>query len=207
MDLDKDALARADTVGFLARLEALRADIEEPITAIYGTNADELINIALKAAAERKKELRDLDRRREIIPDWYQRESAIGYVCYVDQFAGTLNKIPERLDYLEELGVTYLHLMPLLKPREGENDGGYAVQDYRAVDPRLGTMDDLEALAGQLRSRGMSLCIDLVLNHTAQEHAWAQGWVNENPAYKDFYYAFPDREMPDAYEKTIMPVF
>ena len=53
----------------------------------------------------------------------------------------------ERLDYLAELGVTYLHLMPLLQPREGDNDGGYAVVDYRAVDPRLGTMDDLEALA------------------------------------------------------------
>jgi amylosucrase len=204
MDLEK-----ADAVGFLARLEAQRPDIEAPLKALYGNDVDvdQLVRIALKAAADRPVELRELDRRREITPDWYQRESAIGYVCYVDRFSGTIPGIGPKLDYLEELGVTYLHLMPLLKPREGENDGGYAVADYRAVDPRLGTMDDLEALAGQLRARGMSLCIDLVLNHTAKEHAWAQGWASGDPAYEDFYFAFPDRELPDAYERTITPVF
>ena len=124
-----------------------------------------------------------------------------GYVCYADRFCGTLDALPERLDYLAELGVTYLHLMPLLQPRPGENDGGYAVMDYRAVDPRLGTMDDLEAAARALRERGMSLCVDLVLNHTAREHAWAQGWLAGDPAYADFYTAFPDRKMPDAYER------
>ena len=102
----------------------------------------------------------------------------------------------EQLDYLAELGTTYLHLMPLLQPRPGENDGGYAVMDYRAVDPRLGTMDDLEDVAGALHDRGMSLCIDLVLNHTAREHAWAQGWLAGDPAYAGFYTAFPDRTCP-----------
>ena len=116
-----------------------------------------------------------------------------GYVCYVDRFCGTLAELPDRLDYLAELGITYLHLMPLLQPRPGENDGGYAVVDYRAVDPRLGTMDDLEAVAGALHERGMSLCVDLVLNHTAREHPWAQGWLAGDPAYAGFYTAFPDR--------------
>ena len=103
--------------------------------------------------------------------------------------------------------MSYLHLMPLLKPRPGENDGGYAVMDYRAVDPRVGTMDDLEAAARALRERGMSLCVDLVLNHTAREHAWAKAWLAGDPAYADFYLAFPDRTMPDAYEATISDVF
>jgi amylosucrase len=97
--------------------------------------------------------------------------------------------------------------MPLLKPRAGENDGGYAVADYCAVDPRVGTMDDLEAVASALRERGMSLCVDLVLNHTAQEHEWARRWLAGDPDYADFYLAYPDREMPDAYERTIVPVF
>src|SRR5438045_4164981 len=83
--------------------------------------------------------------------------------------------------------------------RAGENDGGYAVMDYRAVDPRLGTMADLAALGRALRERGMSLCVDLVLNHTAREHAWAQGWLAGDARYKDFYLGYPDREVPDAY--------
>ena len=94
----------------------------------------------------------------------------IGYVAYADRFATDLAGVRDRLDYLAELGVTYLHLMPLLKARDGDNDGGYAVEDYGAVDPSLGTMDDLEQLAAELHERGISLCVDLVLNHTAAEH-------------------------------------
>jgi amylosucrase len=97
--------------------------------------------------------------------------------------------------------------MPLLKPRPGENDGGYAVMDYRAVDPRLGTMADLEEVATALHDRGMALCIDLVLNHTAREHPWAQGWLTGDPAHAGFYTAFPDRTLPDAYDATIPAVF
>src|SRR6185312_11654007 len=89
-------------------------------------------------------------------------------------FAETLRGVAGRVPYLEELGVRYLHLMPLLRSREGESDGGYAVVDYLAVEPRIGTLDDLEALCGELRAHGVSLCIDLVLNHTAAEHPWAR---------------------------------
>jgi amylosucrase len=207
------ALGRAEAVAFLARLERHRPDVTEPLRVLYGDRhdvdalVDRLVRFALDAAERRRDDLRELDRRREIDPDWYQQSRQVGYVCYVDRFAGTLRDLPARLDYLAELGVTYLHLMPLLKPRDGENDGGYAVQDYRAVDPRVGTMDDLEDVARELRGRGMSLCVDLVLNHTAKEHAWARGWLAGDPAYEGFYTAYPDRELPDAYERTIMPVF
>jgi amylosucrase len=201
-------LGRAEAVAFLARLETDLVDIYEPLDIVYGEPLlGRLVRVALNAAAERPAELRELDRKREIDRSWYQRSRMVGYVCYADRFAGKLAAIGDKLDYLDELGVTYLHLMPLLQPRPGENDGGYAVLDYRAVDPRLGTMADLSALAGALRERGMSLCVDLILNHTAQEHPWAQGWLAGEPAYRDFYFAFPDREMPDAYERTIVPVF
>ena len=123
---------------------------------------------ALDAAARRPQTQRLLDRRREIDPAWFQRSRMIGYVCYADRFARSLPGVRQHLDYLAELGVTYLHLMPLLRPREGENDGGYAVADYDAIDPRVGTMADLQALAGDLHERGMVLCVDLVLNHTAR---------------------------------------
>jgi amylosucrase len=201
-------LGHAEAVAFLARLETQLLDIYEPLDMIYGEPLlGRLVRVALDAAADRPAALRERDRKREIDRYWYQRERMVGYVCYTDRFAGTLTDVAGKLDYLDELGVRYLHLMPLLRPRPGENDGGYAVMDYRSVDPRLGSMDDLSELAGALRERDMSLCVDLVLNHTAQEHPWARAWLAGEPAYRDFYLAFPDREVPDAYERTIVPVF
>ena len=147
----------------------------------WTSSLGDLLDVVGRAAGPRPEALRRLDRRREIDPDWFQSPAMIGYVAYADRFAKTLAGVRDRLDYLAELGVTYLHLMPLLKAREGDNDGGYAVQDYGAVEPRLGSMDDLEALAADLHERGMSLCIDLVLNHTAAEHRWARAAAAGRP--------------------------
>ncbi|HYA51077.1 MAG TPA: alpha-amylase family protein [Streptosporangiaceae bacterium] len=206
-------LGHQEADAFLARLEHLSFDIAEPLGQVYGGVADltgfvtELVLDALKAAAERPMALRLLDRRREIDPAWFQRSRMVGYVCYADRFAGSLAGVRRHLDYLAELGVTYLHLLPLLRPREGENDGGYAVEDYDAVDPRAGSMADLEALAGDLRERGIALCVDLVLNHTAREHEWARKAVAGEPAYREMYLVYPDRTQPDAYERTLPEVF
>jgi amylosucrase len=203
------SLGRAEAVAFLARVETSLLDIFEPLDQVYGDDdlLDRLVRVALAAARDRPVRLRELDRRREVDRHWYQRARMVGYVAYTDRFAGDLSGLPDKLGYLDELGVTYLHLMPLLEPRPGENDGGYAVMDYRSVDPRLGTMDDLTAVADALHERDMSLCVDLVLNHTAQEHPWARGWLAGDPACANFYFSFGDREMPDAYERTIVPVF
>ncbi|MFC5946986.1 alpha-amylase family protein [Pseudonocardia lutea] len=209
----EEALGRAEAVGFLARLELWFPDLHLPLDALYGDRHDvdalaaRLVRAGLAAAAARPAPMRELDRRREVHPRWYQDPRMVGYVAYTDRFAGTLRGLHARLDHLAELGVTYLHLMPLLRPREGENDGGYAVADYGAVDPRLGTLGDLEELAAALRARGMSLCVDLVLNHTAREHPWARGWLTGDPRYAGFYTAFPDRTLPDAYEAAIPDVF
>ena len=113
----------------------------------------------------------------------------------------------DRIDYLRELGVTYLHLMPLLTPRPGDSDGGYAVADYRTVRPDLGTMEDLEHLAGELRAEGISLVVDLVLNHVAAEHEWAVRARAGEQRYRDYFLIFPDRTEPDAYERTLPEVF
>lgn len=207
------ALGTVEGEGVVARLEQHHLDLVEPVRRIYGGQVDtstfvrRLVDLVVAAATSRPEPLRVLDRRREVDPGWFQRARQVGYVCYVDRFAGDLTGVRKRLDYLDELGVTYLHLMPLLKPREGDNDGGYAVVDYNSVDPRLGTMDDLEALAGDLHSRGMALCIDLVLNHTAAEHPWAVAAAEGDPTYRRFYRIYPDREMPDRYERTLPEVF
>ena len=131
----------------------------------------------------------------------------LGGVCYVDLFAGNLAGIRARLPYLRELGLTYLHLMPLFKVPMPENDGGYAVSSYREVNPALGTIAELSALAGELRREGISLVVDFVFNHTSDEHDWARRALAGDPEYQDYYYMFPDRTMPDAYEKNLREIF
>ena len=97
--------------------------------------------------------------------------------------------------------------MPLLQPREGDNDGGYAVADYRSVRRDLGTVDDLRALATTLRGQGISLVLDLVLNHVAREHEWAAKARAGDPTYRAYFHVHPDRSVPDAFEETLPEVF
>ncbi|MDP9241282.1 MAG: alpha-amylase family protein, partial [Actinomycetota bacterium] len=199
-----------------ARIEHQLFDFAEPLDLLYGDADDptrtdtiigRLLDVVVDAALARPARLSLIDRRREVDAHWFQRSRMVGYVCYADRFAGTLDGLRGRLDYLAELGVTYLHVMPLLMPREGPSDGGYAVADYRRIDPRLGAMADLEAVADDLHARDISLCVDLVVNHTAAEHAWAQAARAGDPTYRRFYRVFPDREMPDRYERTLPEVF
>jgi amylosucrase len=208
------ALGHVDgDAAFAVRFERNFSELRDPLLRLYG--ADErfpaqwtaLLRAIARTAAARPADLRTLDHEREITPDWLHREQAIGYVAYVDRFAGTLQGVREKLPYLRELGVGYLHLMPLLRARPAPNDGGYAVADYGAVEPALGTMDDLRALADDLRAAGMALCIDVVLNHTAREHAWAQAAIAGDERRRAFYRTFADRSEPDAYELTLPEVF
>src|SRR3954470_24013874 len=187
---------------FATRFERFFTELRDPLVALYGGDPRfqaqwlPLLGGLARAAGGGAGALRALDHEREITPDWLQREQAVGYVAYVDRFAGTLTGVRERLPYLRELGITYLHLMPLLHARPAPNDGGYAVVDYGAVEPALGTMEDLRALAAELRAHGMALCVDVVLNHTAAEHPWTA-------SQPDYYLSFPDRTAPDAYERTL----
>jgi amylosucrase len=198
---------------FLTRLERSFTELRDPLVALYGADPrfpaqwEGLLDAVAAAAAARTPEQRLLDHEREITPDWLQREQAVGYVAYVDRFAGTLHGVRERLPYLRELGVSYLHLMPLLRARPEPNDGGYAVADYRAVEPGLGTTDDLRELAAELRATGTALCVDVVLNHTAREHPWAQAALGGDPEKLAYYRTFPDRALPNAYEATLPDVF
>ena len=212
LDVAPDAGA-LESEAFLLRLRRWWPDLWDGLrTPWAGSRARDRELLALVATlatrwAARPADLRALDRDRLYHPDWFQDPSMIGYVFYVDRFAGTLRGVEDHLDYLGELGVRYVHLMPILKPREGDNDGGYAVADYRAVNPRFGTVEDLEHLATSFRARGISTCIDLVLNHTAAEHPWAQAAAAGDPRYSAYYLTYPDRQLPDRYERTLPEVF
>jgi amylosucrase len=207
------ALGPVEGAGLLARLDLRLADVVAPLEMLYAARTDleslvdRLVGVAVDSGCRRTEPLRALDRAREVDPAWFQDSRMSGYVCYADRFAGDLRGVTERLDYLDELGITYLHLMPLLASREGDDDGGYAVVDYASVDPRLGTMADLESLAAALHERQMSLCVDLVVNHTAAEHPWARAAAAGDATYRDFFRIFPDRELPDRYERTLPEVF
>ena len=166
-----------------------------------------LVPLAAGAFAERDPELGRLDLARILEPDWFQQQSMLGYAAYPDRFADDLTGVRSHIDYLTELGVTYLHLMPLLNPRAGDSDGGYAVQDYKSIRPDLGTMDDLRALTRELRAASISPVLDLVLNHVAREHEWAERARAGEQKYRDYFYIFDDRTMPDAYERTLPEVF
>ncbi|MEM9135903.1 MAG: alpha-amylase family glycosyl hydrolase, partial [Cyanobacteria bacterium P01_F01_bin.42] len=140
-------------------------------------------------------------------PNWFQSEKIVGGALYVDLFSENLVKAREQVQYFKELGLTYLHLMPLFAVRPGNNDGGYAISNYRSVDPRLGTIDDLRRLASDLREAGISLVLDFVFNHTADDHEWAQRAQAGDKKYQDYYFIFADRHMPEQYEKTLREIF
>ncbi len=198
---------------FLRRLDEQWTELRQSLDAVYRAHddlaghIDEVVRTMAQAWSMRSAELRRLDDDRIAAPDWFQRPDMIGYVFYVDRFAGTLRGIEDHLGYLAELGVRYVHLMPVLRSRAGDSDGGYAVTDYGAIEPRLGTMDDLEHVAAQLRARGMSTCVDLVLNHTAAEHPWAERARNRDPEAADLYRIYPNGTIPGTYERTLPEVF
>lgn len=181
------------------------------LTELYGDRSQALrerIDERLKsAAAERSDALRAIDQRRLADPSWTDRSGETVYTFYVDRFAGSLEGLIERLDYLQALGVRWLHPLPLLKARPGDSDGGFAVQDYREVEPALGDMATLERLAAELRARDMGLLLDVVCNHTAREHEWAVKARAGDPAYRAYYHLVQTEAEVAAWERTLIDVF
>ncbi len=195
---------------FDVRWQRSEHDLLSSFRRLYGEKPEleaRLKALLLKRWLERPQDLKDLDLVRDLNPGWFLSEKMVGYVFYVDRFAGSLRGVLDRIGYLEELGTTYVHFMPCLKPRPGPNDGGYSVMDYGQIDPRLGTMADFRDVARALRQRGISVCIDLVLNHTAKEHEWAEKAKKGDPHYQSYYWMFDTDAEPKAYEKTLVEVF
>ena len=168
---------------------------------------DALLQSLAGAYRGRSTALKKRDRAREARPDWYKGNDLLGMCLYVDQFAGTLNGVREKLGYLKEMGVNYLHLMPFLDMVDGRSDGGYAVASFRKVKPELGTMADLEALTAACHEGGVSVCMDFVMNHTSEEHVWAKKARAGEKEFQDYYFFYDDRSIPDEYEKHVPQVF
>ncbi len=197
---------------FWQRMEKIFPEAFALLLELYGPHyaffyhLENILKSVAQAYLDRSLELHTLDAQREADPLWFQSEQMMGGVCYVDLFAENLAGVQKKLPYFKELGLTYLHLMPLFESPE-VNDGGYAVSSYRAVDPPLGTMADLSQLIAELRANNISLALDFVFNHTSDEHEWAQKALAGDEDYQDYYFMFPDRTLPDQYEAHLREIF
>jgi amylosucrase len=156
---------------------------------------------------ERTPALRKSDLLRERDYNWFLSQKWVGMALYCDRYADDLKGLRANLSYLQELGVNLLHVMPILDCPVENSDGGYAVRDFRRVDARIGTTQDVESLAIALKRREMLLVLDVVVNHTSDEHEWAQRARKGEKKYQDYYYVFDDREMPDSFEAGMPEIF
>ncbi len=212
-NVDFTAWQQDEQTEFESRLQQHFPRLFALLFEIYGHRYDfyfhvqELVQVLAQGYSNRPGSLKKLDCDRLAQPDWYLQKNMLGMACYVDLFAGDLAKLKDRIGYLAELGVTYLHLMPLYKSPEGDSDGGYAVSDYRTVDPALGTTEDLRELAEALADAGICLVLDFVFNHTSDEHEWATLAKQGDAEHQEYYYMFPDRTLPDAYEENLREIF
>jgi glycosidase len=208
--LTREKVARAT---FLRRIDDNWEAIFRLLHGLYGSYYDffyhleMVLNTMVAFYNDRPKDLHKLDAQREKNKAWFQSEKMMGGVCYVDLFADNLAGIRAKIPYFQELGLTYLHLMPLFKAPEKDSDGGYAISDFRNVNPSLGTMTELADLATEFRKHGISLVLDFVFNHTSNEHEWAQKALNGDEEFQSYYYTYPDRNLPDQYEKTLREIF
>lgn len=198
---------------FELRLAALFHDIYERFRYLYGQKESfeedltALIFMLAKNFVNRSADLKKRDQQREKNPSWFRSEQIVGMMLYVDRFAGDLKSLNGKIGYLEELGVNLVHLMPLLESPKGKSDGGYAVSDYMKVDSRFGTNEDLANVISTLHKKDMLLMMDLVINHTSDEHQWAKKAKGGETEFLDYYYVFKDRMVPDLFERSLPEVF
>ena len=222
------AIAAAEKEAALREAEAAQKAREDAIEATYRKRFDrhfeelrwlymelygnssmfaELCDNMKRFYMERNTNLRASDASREKRPDWYKQNDMMGMMFYIDNFAGNMKGVQEKLDYVEQCGVNYIHLMPFLDTPEGRSDGGYAVSDFRKVQEKLGTMEDLEHLTAACHEKDINVCMDFVMNHTSEDHEWAKRARQGDGEYMSRYFFFDNWDIPAKYEQTVPQVF
>lgn len=205
--------AEADWQQLLDRVDRELPRLESLFRRVYGDTESTGAQLALLLGElatswqSRPADLKAVDSAREADPHWFLSNRMLGGVLYVDRYARDLDGVRARIPYFRELGLTYLHLMPLFLAPEENSDGGYAVSSYREVSPALGDMEQLTALAAELRENGIALVVDFIFNHTSDEHEWAVRARAGEQEYADYYWIFDGREMPNAFETTVREIF
>lgn len=195
---------------FSRRMAARYEELKSLYCGLYYNDSaafDYFCRMLERSCNSRKLSLQLLDAQRLSEPEWFRSNKLMGMMLYVNAFAGNLRGVQEKLPYFEECGVNYLHLMPLLESPKDRSDGGYAVADFRRVQPDLGTMEDLETLADRCREKGISLCLDFVMNHTSEDHAWARAARAGDEIARSRYFFYDNWDEPNRYEQTVPQVF
>ncbi|MCA9160177.1 MAG: amylosucrase, partial [Planctomycetales bacterium] len=214
--LEREFEGRAEPVEWHAYVRRMRQTFPrlfERLYQLYGNYYDFYYHVeaVLKTTTEmwlqRSPEMRAQDALREADPHWYQSQRMLGAMCYVDLFGGDLQRIKDKIPYLTEMHITYLHLMPLFRTPEKDNDGGYAVSSYREVNPAVGSMEELAELATHLRQHGISLCLDFIFNHTSDEHEWAKAALRGEQEFQRYYRMYSDRKLTLEIERSLPEVF
>ena len=198
---------------FYTRFVANAAAIHSLYNELYGSHPQQsaiferLINTITQGYIDRSLLLRQRDDEKENKGNWYLTNDITGMSLYVDRFCGSLGNLAKKLNYFKELGVNFLHLMPVMESPEGESDGGYAVADFRKVDKRFGTMSDLKKVQAGMHKEDMYLMMDIVLNHTSHRHEWAAKAKAGDPKYQEYFYMYDDRNIPDQFDKAMPEIF
>ncbi len=206
-------IRKRDLRHFYTRLGANFYAIHSLFSQLYGDREDfkpqmlRLVEVMAKQYLDRDDTLKAVDIAREKQHNWFLSQEWVGMALYTDGFAGDLNGLAAKASYFQELGVNMVHVMPILKCPEGASDGGYAVSDFRDVDARVGTLEQLRTVAGALRKRDILLTLDVVVNHTSDEHEWARRARSGDPTYQNYYYIFDNRDVPDMFEETMPEIF
>ena len=201
-------MVNADTV-FQKRMNKHHDELKWLYMELYH-NEDmfaELCSQMYEYYTNRHESLKERDLIREENPGWFKKNDMLGMMMYIDNFAGNLKGVKEKLPYLESCNVNCIHLMPFLDSPKGKSDGGYAVADFRKVKPELGTMEDLADLAEDCHKREMNLCMDFVMNHTSEDHEWAVKAKNGDGEYMSRYFFYNNYDIPREFEKTVPQVF
>ena len=194
---------------FIANATAIDALFHE----IYGRTEkgtvyfDQLIHLITRAYLQRPDQLLARDAQKEAKGNWFLSNDLAAMSLYVDRFGGNLKGLAGKLDYFQQLGVNFLHLMPVFESPEGESDGGYAVSDFRKVDQRFGTLSDLRDLQRKMQKEGMYLMLDIVLNHTSHHHEWAKKAKAGDKKYQDYFYMYNNRQLPDQFDRSMPEIF
>ncbi len=198
---------------FYTRLGANFYSIYSLFYLLYGKRDDfedqalRLVETMARQYIARADNLKKKDLEREKNHTWFLSQQWVGMALYTDGFAENLKGLQERLHYFQELGVNMIHIMPILKCPEGRSDGGYAVSDFRHVDNRIGTNADLATLVEDLQKRDILLTLDVVVNHTSNEHEWAIKARDGDKKFQDYFYMFDNREIPDMFEANMPEIF
>ena len=213
INLDPKIVKQTQMRYFYTRLGANFYAIHSLFQLLYGDRPDfkaqmlKLVETLAKQYIARPDALKKLDLNRENDHNWFLSQQWVGMALYSDGFAGDLKGLKSKLHYLQELGINMVHVMPVLDCPPGNSDGGYAVHDFRRVDSRVGSIKDIDALSDAMHKRNMLLTLDVVLNHTSDEHEWAQRARDGEQTYQDYYYVFEGRDMPDMFEETMVEIF